>query len=240
MREFPSDVIPKGWYMIGWSSDFPVGEAVPLYYFDTELVAYRGESGKLHVVDAFCPHMGAHLGYGANIKGDTIQCPYHGWEFGPDGKNTHIPYSDTDKLNVGLEKWVVDEKEDVVLVYYSPDRSAPTMSPIQRYNRIEGDVYLPGKSGRYNWDNVPMQPQFAAENQIDTAHFEFVHKAGKVASLAEQPKQNESCFSGRVNLTFGDDRGGATWATPEGPVEGQIETETWGVGLLWSRLTGMT
>src|ERR1700677_4152165 len=72
---------PLGWYQIGWSSDFESGRSLPLHYFDQDLVAFRGASGAVHVFDAFCPHMGAHLGYGGAVEGDCLRCPYHGWLF---------------------------------------------------------------------------------------------------------------------------------------------------------------
>ena len=36
-----------GWFMVGWSPEFPVGEVRPLRYFGEDLVAYRDESGEL-------------------------------------------------------------------------------------------------------------------------------------------------------------------------------------------------
>ena len=35
-----------GWFMIGWSPEFPIGEVRPLHYFGEDLVAYRDESGE--------------------------------------------------------------------------------------------------------------------------------------------------------------------------------------------------
>lgn len=43
-----------GWFMIGWSAEFPVGEVRPLHYFGEDLIAYRDESGELHVLQAHC------------------------------------------------------------------------------------------------------------------------------------------------------------------------------------------
>src|SRR6201997_3160475 len=37
-----------GWFMIGWSPEFPVGEVRPLRYFSEDLVAYRDESNNLN------------------------------------------------------------------------------------------------------------------------------------------------------------------------------------------------
>ena len=38
-------------------------------YFGRELIAWRAESGQLTVMDAYCEHLGAHLGYGGTRRG---------------------------------------------------------------------------------------------------------------------------------------------------------------------------
>ncbi len=53
-----------GWFVIGWSAEFPVGEVRPLRYFGEYLVAYRDESGELRVLSGHCRHLGAHIGHG--------------------------------------------------------------------------------------------------------------------------------------------------------------------------------
>jgi len=59
-------------------------------------VVWRGESGKSYAADAYCPHLGAHLGVGGKVSGECIKCPFHGWSFhGEDGKLTNIPYSES-------------------------------------------------------------------------------------------------------------------------------------------------
>ncbi len=51
-----------GWFMIGWSAEFEVGDVKALKYFGEDLAAYRDESGELHVLEAHCKHLGAHIG----------------------------------------------------------------------------------------------------------------------------------------------------------------------------------
>jgi phenylpropionate dioxygenase-like ring-hydroxylating dioxygenase large terminal subunit len=60
------------------------------------LVAWRGTSGTSYIADAYCPHIGAHLGVGGEVHGECIQCPFHSWKFDgeQDGKLTCIPYAD--------------------------------------------------------------------------------------------------------------------------------------------------
>lgn len=57
------------------------------------LIVFRGESDEAHVFDAYCAHMGAHLGVGGTVlPGDCLQCPFHGWIFdGKTGQCVQIP-----------------------------------------------------------------------------------------------------------------------------------------------------
>ena len=49
------------------------------------MVAWRAQSGRLTVMDAYCEHLGAHLGYGGHVEGEVIQCPFHGWQWNQRG-----------------------------------------------------------------------------------------------------------------------------------------------------------
>ena len=56
--------IPHGWYAVAYSDELAVGESRPERYFGKDLVLFRTESGRASLLDAYCPHLGAHLGYG--------------------------------------------------------------------------------------------------------------------------------------------------------------------------------
>jgi phenylpropionate dioxygenase-like ring-hydroxylating dioxygenase large terminal subunit len=225
--------MPSGWFQIGWSAEFTPGHPLPLRYFEQALVAFRGEGGELHVLDAYCPHMGADLGFGGRVRGDDIVCPYHGWEWsGRDGSNTVIPYGDKERMNLSLECWPVREIDGVALVWYSPSRTAPRFEPPARFYRTDADARSPYPDATAVWRDVNLVPQFAAENVPDAAHFTHIHRATRNPTL-EAFEASEGTFRAHWTLIFGEDRP-PTWATPTGPVEGRILTETHGVGLGWN------
>jgi adenylosuccinate synthase len=51
----------RGWHIVAFSRELAIGEVQRLHYFNRDLVLFRGESGRAAVVDAHCPHLGAHL-----------------------------------------------------------------------------------------------------------------------------------------------------------------------------------
>ncbi len=71
-----------GWFMIGWSAEYAVGDVRPLRYFGEDLVIYRDSTGELHVLEGHCKHLGAHIGHGGTVVGDCVECPFHGWRWG--------------------------------------------------------------------------------------------------------------------------------------------------------------
>ena len=48
--------------------DLDPGEVRALHYFDRDLVLYRAADGTPHVMDAHCPHLGAHLAVAAGSR----------------------------------------------------------------------------------------------------------------------------------------------------------------------------
>ena len=60
-QEFPFPM-PNGWFCISRSDEIKPGEVKSLKFCDNQVVAFRTESGEATVLDAFCPHLGAHLG----------------------------------------------------------------------------------------------------------------------------------------------------------------------------------
>src|ERR1051325_10497216 len=60
----PPDRYARGWHCLGLAQDYRDGKPHSLNIFGTRLVVYQGESGKLHILNAWCPHMGADLALG--------------------------------------------------------------------------------------------------------------------------------------------------------------------------------
>ena len=90
-RDFPFPAYPNGWFAVSSSDEVKSGEVKPLDYFGNPLVVYRTEAGEARVIDAHCPHLGAHLGFGGAVVGETVRCPFHHWCFGADGEVRRHP-----------------------------------------------------------------------------------------------------------------------------------------------------
>jgi phenylpropionate dioxygenase-like ring-hydroxylating dioxygenase large terminal subunit len=87
----------------------PTGTATTTELDGRRVVVYRGRSGDVHAIDARCPHLGSDLGRG-RVVGDAIECPYHGFRYGRDGRcaQTH---------NLRTRVWPTAEHFGAVFVF---------------------------------------------------------------------------------------------------------------------------
>src|ERR1700747_2087237 len=95
MAKPPLSMRPTGWFQVAGSAEIGVGDVHRMKYFGREMVAWRAQSGQLTVMDAYCEHLGAHLGYGGHVEGEVIQCPFPGLQWNHDGRKVCIPYQDS-------------------------------------------------------------------------------------------------------------------------------------------------
>ncbi|HVW32462.1 MAG TPA: Rieske 2Fe-2S domain-containing protein [Acidimicrobiia bacterium] len=214
----PYRTFPTGWFQLAWRDEIEPGRAVPLTRFGEELVAFRGESGELHVFDAYCPHFGAHLGYGGCVEGDDIVCPFHQWRFGPDGRVTDIPYSQRRQTANRLRPWPVVEVETFVFVWYDAQSRPPLWDPPPP--NMTGRSVYPGRRLRY--DDLRMHPQMMIENACDAAHFKSVHRARDVPEVTD----------------YGED-GSTFWIRLDWPNGGHMRNELYGVSMAFGVWDGV-
>ena len=78
-RRFPFPVPERLVHRVPEADDLAAGEVRALHYFGRDLVLYRTRVGAPRVLDAHCPHLGAHLAVGGKVEGECLRCPFHGW-----------------------------------------------------------------------------------------------------------------------------------------------------------------
>jgi nitrite reductase/ring-hydroxylating ferredoxin subunit len=183
---FPFSSFPNGWFALAWSDELTKGAVLPVHAFGKELVVFRGESGAVKVLDAFCPHLGTHLGHGGCVNGETIQCPFHAWRFDGQGACVEIPNATKIPPQAKLGAWTVREQLGAILVHFDHE-GRPPQSELPRAEELEGGAWT--APVHYGW-TIKTHVQEICENLADVAHFGHLHRL---------PDARE------IEATFGDD-----------------------------------
>lgn len=234
MKDWPYDRFATGWYHIGYSAELAPGDVRPVKFFDQNLVLFRAQSGEVSLLDAYCKHLGAHLGHGGRVKGDCIECPFHGWLWNPDGSLNEIPYAPDTTRYVRLDRWHTAEVQGLLLAWYD----GFGREPFWQWPGIPefGDQVNNYPIYPYGADHVGVRKiitQSPIENTPDYFHFPLVHGAGQPGRPRLWEEQGHYLHT-RMGYWFGYGKG-ATWLTPNGPVDGETESEAWGLGLSLAR-----
>ncbi|MCE7882910.1 MAG: hypothetical protein DYH08_03450 [Actinobacteria bacterium ATB1] len=224
-RQYPWPV-PFGWYQVAWTDELAPGEVKPLHYFGRHLVLWREETGEARLNDAFCPHLGAHLGHGGKVSGSLLVCPFHGWEFDAEGRNCRIPYSEKVNKTASTRAYPMRDVNGLLMAWYHPFDEKPLWE-IPALDEFAGDP---------DWTE-PVARDFVikaawqelAENSVDSAHFHFVHHTDVVPEL-------ESYEYGFPTQRM---RSKQRFPTPQGVVDGRIDVDTVGPGFGVTRFSGI-
>jgi nitrite reductase/ring-hydroxylating ferredoxin subunit len=156
MLEAPSAeafaTVPRGWYVFG---DVPANRPVSRTLPWGEVVCWRTPGG-LAATAARCWHMGADLGGGEVVDG-CVSCPFHGWQFGADGRCAAQPAA-------RLETFAVAEAEG--RVYVAPTAEPPCAVPTFGLDLVSAPAFSFDVACPY-W--------LVGGNGFDAAHFRYAH-----------------------------------------------------------------
>ncbi len=164
---FPFECIPTGWYVVATSRELADGAVVSRRYFDQDLVLWREASGTAHVANAYCPHLGAHLGDG-RVVGEHLQCPFHAFKFDGEGRCAVGYPGKKPPKSARLGMLHSCEQDGLVLAWYDSLGRAPEWHVPP----------LPGKrlcTPQHNDWTFRGHPQETSENSVDLGHFSVVH-----------------------------------------------------------------
>ena len=165
-------MILNQWYAILPSKIVKPKQIVGVKRLGMDLALFRNENGEISCVVDQCTHRGAALSIG-NLKGDCIQCPFHGLEFNEKGQCTFIPASgkastaDISRFNV--KSYLVKETNDIIYLWYGDEGKAVADLP---YFHDAVDSSYAYSEIEDHWNSHYSR---CIENQLDVVHVPIVH-----------------------------------------------------------------
>lgn len=166
-------MIPNQWYAVLASKEVKRDQITSALRMNLPLAFFRTENGTLGCVADRCSHRGAALS-GGKVKGDCLQCPFHGLEFLPDGQCRFIPAdgkaSVEDLSRFRVKSYPVREAHGMIYLWYG--NGEPDMSePLPFFDEhIDSGFACSMFSDKWN-----SHYSRCIENQLDVVHLPFVH-----------------------------------------------------------------
>src|SRR6476620_8801151 len=179
VRSIDTGTIPdrfaRGWHCLGLSSHFHDGKPHAINAFGTKLVVFATSDGDLHVLDAYCRHMGGDLSQGT-VTDDAIACPFHDWRWSGAGRCVGIPYANRVPLRARTRSWTTMEKNGQLFVWNDPEGNPPPPElEIPDIDAVGSDEW-----SDWVWTTLHIEGSNCREiidNVSDMAHFYYVHFA---------------------------------------------------------------
>ncbi|MEU4215217.1 aromatic ring-hydroxylating dioxygenase subunit alpha [Actinoplanes sp. NPDC026623] len=163
------------WYAVEFS-DRVTTRPAPITVLGQQLALYRTPSGKIVALSDLCVHRGAALS-GGRLKDDCIVCPYHGWEYRPDGQCVKIPAQPDRAVpaKARVDSYPTQERYGFIWVYLGdlPEEERPPMPVWPEFDDlVENGGRFRAVTGEFLWN---ANYERILENGCDIAHAPFVH-----------------------------------------------------------------
>ena len=224
-RKMDSDVpplhpFPDGWYFLLMSSELQEEQLIELTWMGKEIVVWRDETGAVCVADAFCPHLGSHLGpsAGGMVRDGKLVCPFHGFEYDITGKCVLVRDASPPR-SARLKLYEVAEVNGFIHAYWDNAGRAPEWHI--------PDVCSDGWEGR-SLERLRLRahPQTTTENSVDLCHLAHVHGYNNLKQLS--PAKIDGPF---LSSSYEFSKGLLTPGFRKMKIWTAIDVDVWGLGI---------
>jgi vanillate O-demethylase monooxygenase subunit len=157
------------WYVAAWSTEVtrkPVRRTI----CEQAIVLFRTQDNEAIALADRCAHRAFPLSEGRTI-GDSVECGYHGFAYGPDGVCTRVPAQTTIPERARVRKYPVVEKDGWIWIWTGDPELAKASDVPDTHWMVD-----PG------WATVTHSVLFKCradlihDNLLDLTHESFLHK----------------------------------------------------------------
>ena len=178
---FGKGFVTDAWYFVALGRDVAPASLKRYEIMGEPVLVGRTRAGQVYAMRDICPHRAAPLSAGKLVdrpgEGETIECPYHGWRFRPDGVCAAIPSLVEDQAfeanRIRVRSYPVRESQGIVFVWMASDARNP-MEPDHAPPVFPGVVG--GQAKLVEAMDFDSHIDHAVVGLMDPAHGPYVHQ----------------------------------------------------------------
>jgi phenylpropionate dioxygenase-like ring-hydroxylating dioxygenase large terminal subunit len=114
--EGENGLFSQSWFPLCLSTEVGPGQVMGTDFLDGRVIVFRSASGKVQVLSAYCPHLGADLSVG-DVYADTIRCAFHHWQYDQNGVCVKTGVGDPPPPGACLFKFPTAEKHGLIWAF---------------------------------------------------------------------------------------------------------------------------
>jgi phenylpropionate dioxygenase-like ring-hydroxylating dioxygenase large terminal subunit len=162
-------VLVDDWHPVARIEDLAGGGPLGSRLLGEDIVLWRS-GGEYHAWRDLCVHRGTRLSLGHVVGGDRLECAYHGWTYGADGRCVHIPAhpAQTPPAKACVAAYRAAAAHGVVWVTLGSGAAG-----IPSFSLMDDPGHHVLMAGPYA---VKASGPRVIENFLDVGHFPFVHE----------------------------------------------------------------
>jgi vanillate O-demethylase monooxygenase subunit len=163
----------NAWYVAGWSDDLADGKMLARIILKQPIVLYRKADGEVAALEDRCPHRFAPLSMGKIVHGDTLQCPYHGLEFGPSGACTLNPHGTKNiPPRARVRSYPVTERHKAIWIWMGEKEADPSKVP--DFSVLDNVPEM--HATKRDRITIHANYELIIDNLLDLSHGSFLHE----------------------------------------------------------------
>lgn len=172
--------LKNAWYVAAW--DHEVGRELKAFTILGEpVVIYRAQNGAPVALEDACPHRKLPLSLG-RLKGDEVECGYHGLTFDCSGACTRVPGAERIPHVARVRSYPVEERYGLVWIWMGEaDKANP--DEIFHVEHFEDPAW---GTNRGESMMIDCNYLYMTDNLLDPSHVAWVHQSSFASSACEE------------------------------------------------------
>ena len=157
------------WYVAAWDHEVHRLQLARRLLLGEAVALYRNAEGRVIALEDRCCHRHAPLSMGT-VKGNNVECRYHGLVFDPSGRCVRIPWQETIPPSACVRSYPVVEKYHWIWIWMGEPALADE-------SLIEDFHWMDHPDWRFQGERLHVEGNYLllVENLVDLSHLPYVH-----------------------------------------------------------------